>query len=183
MKRRYQILLGSLCIVGAGMWWFGRSGWIDRYVQDRAIAEIETKLGAKLSMRKLRIDIWSGRAVAEGVVVRGKESANEAPLFEAREMQIDAGLASFDQSRVELRGLILKEAKLHLVTYPDGTTNLPDPKTKIRERDVLESVVDWRLGRLEIEKGEFQWNEKRTPFEIKAQGFQVRMDYLPASRS
>ncbi len=183
MKRRYRVLLALLCLAGGGIWWMERSGWTDRYVMERAVSEVEKSLGAKLSIQKLRIDFWSGRVVAEGVVLRGKEGAGEPALFEAREVQIEVGFASFDKSRLDLRGLLLKEAKFHLVTYPDGTTNLPGPKIKSTDRGVLDSIVDWRLGRLEIEKGDFQWNEQRTPFEIKAREFKARMDYLPASRS
>ena len=183
MKRRYKVMLALGCVFGVGLWWFVQSGWTNRYVAERAIAEVEKSLGAKLSIQKLRIDIWNGRAIAEGVVLRGKEGAGEPALFEAGEIQIEAGFASFDSSRVDLRGLVLKEPKFNLVTYPDGTTNIPGPKMKGTERSVLESVIDWRLGRLEVEKGDFRWNEQRTPFEFQARGFVARMDYLPASRS
>ena len=183
MKRRYQVALALACVLGAGVWWFAQSGWTDRYVLERAVAEIEKSLGAKLSIQKLHIDIWRGRAVAEGVVLRGNEGAGEPALFEAREVQIEAGFGSFDKSRVDLRALVVKEPKFRLVTYPDGTTNLPGPKINSTDRKVLDGIVDWRLGRLEVEKGEFQWNEQRTPFEIRARGFNARMDYLPASRS
>ena len=107
MKRRYKVMLALGCVFGAGLWWFVQSGWTNRYVLERAIAEVEKSLGAKLSIQKLRIDIWNGRAIAEGVVLRGKEGAGEPALFEAREMQIEAGFASFDSSRVDLRGLVL----------------------------------------------------------------------------
>ncbi len=186
MRRRTKFalfLLGLVVLLAVGANWFLNSGQIDRYVVERAMLEVEKGLGAKLTIGKLKIDIWGGKAVVEDVVLRGREGAGEQALFTAKEIHIQTGLASLSASRIDLRGLIVKEPKLHLVTYADGTTNLPGPKSSGSNRGVLETIINWRLGKLEVERGEFRWNELKTPFEVRGEDVAVKMDYLPASRS
>lgn len=185
MRRRTKValfLLGLLVLLTIGANWFLNSGWIDRYIVERATLEVEKGLGAKLTVGKLRIDLWGGRAVVEDVVVRGREGTGEPPLFTAKEIQIRAGMASLSASRIDLRSLVVKQPKFHLITYPDGTTNLPGPKTRGSNQGVLETIINWRLGKLEVERGEFRWNELKTPFEVRGQDVAIKMDYLPASR-
>ncbi len=186
MSRRKKLLigLGCLLLVGiAALVWVVESGTINRYVVERAQAEIEKAIGAKLEVGKLHINVWQGRAVAEGVVLHGKEAAGEVPLFTAREVSLDAKLSSFRQGKVDLRGLTLKSPRISMITYADGTTNLPGPLVvKGTPINGLENLVDLRLGRLEVEKGEFSWDERRSQFSLSAKDFVARMDYLAASR-
>lgn len=186
MSLRRKLLIGLGCLLlGASLAlvWVLRSGTINRYVVERAQAEIEKAIGAKLEVGTLHIDVWQGRAVAEGVILHGKERAGEVPLFTAREVSLDARLSSFSQGKVDLRGLALKDPQIRIITYPDGTTNLPGPLMKKgTPTNGLENFVDLRLGRLEVEKGEFSWDERRAQFSLSAKDFVARMDYLAASR-
>ncbi len=186
MRRRTKLILSALALLltlAGGLSWFLNSGAIDRYVVERAILEVEKSIGARLIIGKIKIDVWGGRAVLEDITLRGKEAASEEPLFSAKQIQIQAGLASLSASRVDLRGLLVKEPKFHLVTYPDGTTNIPGPKIRTNDRGALETIINWRLGKLEVEHGEFRWNEVRTPFEVRGQDISMKMDYVTASRS
>ena len=186
MRRRTKFalwVLGLMLLLAGGLSWFTSSGYIDRYVLERAVLEVEKSIGAKLVIGKLKIDVWGGRAVMEDVILRGKEAAGEQPLFSAKQIQIQAGLASLSASRVDLRGLLIKEPVIHLVTYPDGTTNIPGPKTRNSNRGALETLINWRLGKLEVERGEFRWNEIKTPFEVQARDILAKMEYVTASRS
>lgn len=184
LRRKLLIGLGCLLLVGCtALVWVVQSGAINRYVVERAQAEIEKAIGAKLEVGKLHIEVWKGRAVAERVVLHGKEAAGEVPFFTAREVSIDAKLSSFGQGKVDLRGLALKDPHVRFITYSDGTTNLPGPfKTRGTPTNGLENFVNLRLGHLEVEKGEFSWDERRAQFSISAQDFMARMDYLSASR-
>ena len=72
MNRRRKLLIGLGCLLlvaSAVMVWVVKSGTINRYVVERAQAEIERAIGAKLEVGKLHINVWQGRAVAEGVVL------------------------------------------------------------------------------------------------------------------
>ncbi len=186
MRRRTRLALwalGILLALAGGAIWFLRSGYIDRYILERAVLEVEKSIGAKLVVGKLSFDFWAGRAVIEDVILRGKEASSEQPLFSAKQIQIQAGLASLSASRVDLRSLVIKEPVFQLLTYADGTTNIPGPKLRDSNRSTLETIINWRLGRLEIEHGEFRWNETRTPFEVRGQDVSAKMDYVAASRS
>lgn len=186
MRRRTRLALwaiGLMILLAGGTVWFLSSGYIDRYILERAVLEVEKSTGAKLVAGKLRIDFWAGRAVIENVVLHGKEPATEQPLFSAKQIQIQAGLASLSASRVDLRSLIIKDPIFRLLTYPDGTTNIPGPKLRGGDRGALETIVNWRLGKFQIERGEFRWNDIRTPFEVRGQDIAAKMDYVAASRS
>ena len=184
-RRKLLIALATIALMGSGaVVWFLQSGWINRYVIERAQAEVEKLTGAKLELGQVRIDPWRGKATIDGVVLHGKEAAGEQPLFTAREVTIDARISSFSRDKIDLRGLTLKEPRFRLITYSDGTTNLPGPKMATAStKTALETFADLRLGHLDVEKGEFSWNERKTPFSLSAKDFLARVDYLPASRS
>jgi translocation and assembly module TamB len=185
-KRRWKPILAMALILGAIFTttaiWFINSGWIENYIVTRAKAEVEKTLGAKLSIGKLRLDYWQGRAIISTIQIQGKEPANAPPLFSASEVQLAASLASFSQSRIDLRSLTLKNPKFNIITFPDGSTNIPGPKVKNTGGRALDTIVNWRLGRLEIENGEFSWNHQVTPFEVNASNVKARLDYLAPSR-
>ncbi|WP_031498492.1 translocation/assembly module TamB domain-containing protein [Bryobacter aggregatus] len=186
MSRRRKVLLAFLCLLlmaGAGAYWFLNSGWLDRYIVERAKAEVEKALGAKLEIQSLRIDLWRGRAVAAGVTLHGMEKPGDPPMFHADEADIEIGLATFSRTKVDLRGLVLKQPTFRLITYPDGTTNWPKIQARTgAQQNGLESILNLRLGHLDVENGEFSWDEQRTKFDINAKNFAATMDYLPASR-
>lgn len=186
MTRRKNFLIAVAAVVTlatvAGVW-VVKSGWLEDYIVRRAKQEVEQGLGAKLEIGKLRLDVWRGRATIDNFVVRGKETASEPALIQAKQLRIDIGLRSFSQSRVDLRGLALDEAKIRIVEYADGTTNIPTPRRKTQGRPVLETIVNWRLGKLDVNRGEFSYNDQKTPFSIGAEDFKLHVDYLLASRS
>jgi translocation and assembly module TamB len=182
MKRRYKALLGVVGLLGLTAVWFVNSGRLEQYVVERLKGEVERSLGAKLEMESMKIELWRGRVSIGGLVLHGKEGAGEEPLFRAKRIQIDAGLQSLSASRVDLRALEVVEPRFHLIHYADGTTNLPGPK-KRGGKGALEQIVDWRLGKLSIEKGNFEWNERQIPFALRGDDVVAKMDYLIASRS
>jgi len=185
LRRRYKYiaaLLIALLVAFTGATWFLHSGWLEDYIVRRAKEEVQKTLGATLTMGKLTIDLWGTNATIDSVEIRGKEPASAPPLFSAKRVQLAASLSTLSNSRVDLRAISLVEPKFNIITFPDGTTNIPGPKAKSSNSKVLQSVVNWRLGRLDIEKGEFSWNEQRTPFSVAATDIKARLDYLPPSR-
>jgi translocation and assembly module TamB len=181
-KRILYALAALLLLCTAGVYWFLQSDRLNTYVLERACIEVEKALGAKLEIRSLKIDVFRGRAIAEGVTLTGKEGAGQEPLFAASRIEMDAGIASFSRRRVDLRAIRIADAKVRIVTLEDGTTNIPGPKTSSAQGP-LQGLINLRLGRLDVTNGSFGWNERRTPFELHADGFNTRMDYLPASRA
>lgn len=186
MRRRWKLLIALailLAVLIGSATWFLNSGWIENYVTQRAQAEVEKAMGAKLTFGKLRFDYLRGRVIIESVVARGNEPATGQPLFTARQIQLDIGFSALSQSRVDLRAVSVLDPKLFIIAYPNGTTNIPGPAVKIPGPRPLEHLVNWRLGRVTLQKGELKWNEIRTPFEVDATGVQASMDYLAPSRT
>ncbi|MBM3760503.1 MAG: hypothetical protein FJW36_09685 [Acidobacteria bacterium] len=182
-KRRIYILLAFFALLSGAAWWFFNSGAIESYIITRAQAEVEKALGAKLTIGQIRLNLLKGQAIVNDVTIRGTEPAAGQPFLHTQSATLDFSLSTLSSSRVDLRALSIAAPKIYVITYPNGTTNLPGPKVKTRGRTILENLVNLHLGKLNITNGEFRWNEQRTPFDFNSTGVLAKLDYLPPSRT
>lgn len=187
-KRRWRrialVCLTLLLLCAAGLYWLRGSGIIEQYIRERAIAEVAKAMGARLELGTLRLDFWRGQATIDGITIHGKEPADSKPLFTAKTVVLSIRIASFSRSRIDLRALTIESPRINLITLPDGTTNLPTPPTQsASSAGTLQSLIDLRLGRLDITGGEFSWNYQPTPFQVNATDLKARLDFLAPSRT
>jgi translocation and assembly module TamB len=69
---------------------------------------------------------------------------------------------------------------IHLIVYPDGSTNQPSPKIKQTPNGELEKLFALRADHLSIVDGELLLNERRIPLEVDANRVAASMAYIAA---
>ena len=65
----------------------------------------------------------------------------------------------FWSPRVLLRDLELTQPQIHLIVYPDGSTNQPQPRKKT-ETHPLDTLFDLQAGHVEVEHGVFDYDNR-----------------------
>ena len=64
---------------------------------------------------------------------------------------------------------MLERPVIHIIVYPDGTTNQPQPAVKkTSDQTPVEQLFGLRIRRLEVRKGELIWNDQRVPLDFPA---------------
>src|SRR5207249_1397220 len=119
------------------------------------IAEVQDATGGRVEVASFAFDWTHLRADVTNFVIHGTEAPSEAPLFRTRWVQVELRvLGLFKKEKIELASLIVDEPQANVIVYPDGRTNIPEPKIKHKSNKTgLETVVDLAIRRFQIRNG------------------------------
>ena len=71
---------------------------------------------------------------------------------------------------------------IHLIVYPDGSTNQPQPRTKASSsRSLTDTIFDLQVGRTEVNDGVAIVNQRTIPFNLRADNTGVIVTYAAAT--
>jgi translocation and assembly module TamB len=172
--------LGVVLVVGGIL--VLRTQGFQNFVKQKIISTTEDSTGGKVDIGSFEFDWTHLRATIRNFVLHGTEPASEQPLFRASLIQVDLKLfPSFGQI-VDLTALLVDTPQANLIVAPDGTTNVPTPKVKsTSNKSGLETIVDLRIGRFDVEHGSAAFNEKKTQFTAKGENLRALLQYNQAS--
>ncbi len=185
MSRRRKFWLGfGLAVIGlvalaiaAGVL-LVRSAWFSEKVRQRILREVEQSTGGRAEIGAFHFDWREMRAEARSFVLRGTEGPGERPLFEARLVQVGLKIVSALLRDIDISLLRLEQPKIHIIVYPDGATNLPQPPVARRSsRNAIEQMLDLSIGELSIEGGLLAVNSRLIPLDLNGAELRARLFY------
>src|SRR5215471_18121002 len=160
-----------------------QSGWFHEYVRKRIVAQLERATGSRVELGGFSFRAETLTARVAPVVLHGKEGANEAPLLRADSVSLGLRIISVLERRIDLASLIVDKPRVHVVIYPDGSTNLPSPLLS-GERSWAEDLIDFTVRRYEIKDGLVEYDDRKIPLALRGEGLELRMDRrTPAYRA
>lgn len=155
-----------------------QTAWFRNFVRDKIIAVTEESTGGRVELSSFGFDLWHLRATLNNFVLHGKEAASEPPLFQAKLLQVDLKLFSGLKQAVDLRSLLIDKPAANVIVYPDGTTNVPEPKVKKpSDKSGLETVVDLAVGHFELRDGALLFAQQKLPLTGKGDNLRAQLDY------
>jgi translocation and assembly module TamB len=182
------VLLG-LAAIGLYLW--ASSAQFENLVRKHLIHEIETSTGGRAEIASFHWNLFRLEAEADGLVVHGLEAPGEAPYAQAERLRVQISVLGFWSPRILLRDLEILHPQLHLIVYPDGSTNQPNPRTQQKPgKPAIDRLFDLKAGQVEVEQGvleydnrasNFDYQSRRIPLDFTASDLSLRMVYLPAS--
>src|SRR5579872_2092093 len=135
MSRPYRILtivgasiLGLMIVLVVASILVMRTTWFHNFVREKIIATVEDSSGGKVEIGSFEFDWTHLRATIRNFVLHGTERAGQAPLFQADLIQLDLSLFSGIAHMIDLRALQVAHPQANVIVYPDGKTNVPEPK-------------------------------------------------------
>ncbi len=186
-RRIAWVVLGSLAAIVllglAGGILVLRSDWFHEKVRARIISTVETATGGRAEVGDFRFDWKQLRAEVDRFVLHGNEPADRPPLFRAASVVLGLKIVSALRRDVDLQYLEVKDPHIYLIVYPDGHTNVPEPKIKSKAaRTPAETLLDLAVGRFQIENGVFEVEARgQTPFDASGRNLNAKFRYDPAS--
>ncbi len=177
-------LAGLLLVLVVAALIIVRTDRFQNFVRDKIIASTEEATGGKVDLDSFAFD-WSRGATARNFVIHGTEPAGAAPLFRARQIHVELRLLSGVKHAVDLRSVTLDEPRANIIVYPDGTTNIPEPKVKTKSSDKtgLDTVVDLAIGKFEIRNGAVTFASHTTPIDARGENLTAQLFYNVAPPS
>src|SRR6185437_12061885 len=122
-------LAGLLIVIAIAAVVLVHSAWFHDKVRERIVFELEKATGGRAELGSYSLDWRDLRATVDNLVLHGKESPDQAPLFRASSITVGLKIVSLWKRDIDIALLAVQRPEVHIYVAPDGTTNLPSPKT------------------------------------------------------
>ncbi|MGB6193373.1 MAG: translocation/assembly module TamB domain-containing protein [Terracidiphilus sp.] len=169
--------------------WMNSSGF-EKLVRARLIAAIQSATGGQVEIASFHWRPLDLEAEAGGLVLHGREASNEAPYAKIDLLRVQISVLGFFSPRILLRDLEITRPALHLIVYPDGSTNQPSPaRPHAAGKGALNKLFDLHARRVALEEGtldyenraaKFDFQNRHIPLNFAANDVSLRMAYVPA---
>ena len=137
---RYFLLvsLATILLLAAAAWYVTTDSF-QSMVRHRLVAELERVSGGRVELASLHTVPFRLQVEMRGLTIHGRETANDTPYIHVDSLIAEIKVISLLETRFGFATLILEQPKLHIIVYPDGATNQPEPhpsgEKKIRSKN------------------------------------------------
>ena len=155
-----------------------QTDWFRQYVRQKIISATEESTGGKVDLASFAFDWRHLQAVVTGFVIHGAEPPGTAPFLSARRVQLDIRLFTSMHHLLDLAYLGIEQPQANVIVFPDGHTNIPNPKEKSSSNKTpLETVVDLAVDHFDLSNGLVTVSSQRQPLDIRGNNLQVQLWY------
>jgi translocation and assembly module TamB len=194
-RRHVPLAIGSIVVLsvllGLELYFYASSEAFQNKVRQRLSLAIETAFGGRVEIGSFHWRLLSLEAEAGGVVIHGREASGEAPYARIEHLRAKVSILGIFSPSVRLSELEVKGPALHLIVYPDGETNQPHPRLKIKSsKTPIERLFDLKAGRVSVENGSFDidnraarfdFQDRHIPLDFRAANVTVGLSYVQAA--
>jgi len=155
-----------------------QTDWFRAYVKQKIIASTEDSTGGKVDLDSFAFDWRHMRAVVTGFVIHGNEPADAAPFLSARRVQLDIRLFTSIHHVLDLTYLGIEQPQANVIVFPDGRTNIPNPKQASTSNETpLETVVNLAVDHFELTDGLLTVASQKQALNIRGKDLKAELSY------
>jgi len=177
-RRWWKYLLALFAVVFlcvASLLFYTTTNSFQSLVRRRLVAEVERITGGRAQVGSLHTIPFRLQFEVRDITVHGRESATDVPLAHADGIVARLKITSLLRSELAFEELILDQPVIHLMFYPDGSTNFPKRSTAITGPTSIEQLFALSINRLELRHGHLIWDDQTIPAQS------LRSRYLAAN--
>ena len=175
MRRRTKRLLilgaifGFMAIVAPlAIYIWASSAETENLVRNWMTLWMEQATGGRVEIATFHWRLLSLQADAGGVVIHGHESRDEEPAAMVGRLSVSFSIVGLWSPRVLLRDLEIDKPAFHVIVYPDGTTNLPQPrKARAPGGPNLNTLFDIQAGHVLVQHGVVDYENRAASFDVQ----------------
>lgn len=158
--------------------WYVTTESFQRFVRRRVIASAEKITGGRVELGELHTIPFRLRVDARDLTIHGHEGADQAPFLHVDRVQAEMKIISILSKTVGLHELELDHPVVHIIDYPNGTSNAPVPQASLSTGEgPLEELLSLAVSRVEMKNGELLWQDKKVPFDFAARDLGLQLTY------
>ena len=188
----FSVLIGAVLLAVASVifYFWASSSLVEGFVRQRLVAYLETATGGRVEIASFHWRLLNLEADASGLVIHGREAPGEAPYAQVEGLRAQISILGLWSPRILLRDLEISRPALHVIVYPDGSTNQPRPrKPRKLGKSALDTFFDLQAGRISVRQGvlhyenraaAFDFQNRFIPLDFDAENLALLMGYLPA---
>jgi translocation and assembly module TamB len=179
-RRLWVYLLASalsILVLLAGLGWYITTPSFQAMVRRRLVAELQRVTGGRVELGSFHTTPLRLRVEVRDLTIHGREAAGEIPYAHVDRVVADVKIISVLGFEFGFSSLVLDRPVIHLIVYPDGSTNQPTPKVQPASQGAIQKLFALSIRRLEVRRGEFIWNNQSMPLDFVANDISADMTY------
>ena len=158
--------------------WYVTTDSFQRRVRQRVIASAEKLTGGRVELGELHTIPFRLRVDARNLTIHGREGPDQAPFLRVDRLQAEMKIISLLSTTVGLHSLVLEHPVIHIIDYPDSSTNAPVPQaSRSSGQGPVEQLISLAVSHLEVGQGELLWEDRKAPFEFAARDLALVLNY------
>ncbi len=181
-RRSWWKLFRLFCIfsvVALGLLgWYVTTDSFQQAIRRRVVAALEKATGGRVEIGQLHSIPFRLRVDVRDLIIHGREAADQAPLLRVDRLQAEIKIISLLSSEIGLRSLTVEHPVVHIIVYPDGSTNQPAPAvSRSTPTEPAEELFALSVSHIEVQRGELRWDENRIPLDFDARDVGLLLHY------
>src|SRR5581483_8940593 len=153
--------------------------WFSNFVREKIVSVTEESTGGVVEIGSFQFDWMHLTARIRNFVLHGTEPKTADPLARIRLLEVRLKLFSGLKHMVDLQYVGIDQPQVDLIVFPDGKTNIPEPKVKKQPSQTsgLQTVVDLAIGKFQITNGLLEYSQQKTPFSARGENLRALLTY------
>ena len=183
--RRLFILAGlAIGLLLVGLLFYLNSGSFRETVRQRVISELRQMTGGKVEVESFTWNLSTLHFEALNVTIHGREAVGEVPYAHADRIGVNVKIVSFFTRKISLESVAIDNFVLHLMVYPDGTTNQPPPQPSAPSNGApTQNLFDLAVKQIAVRQGTLMLDQERIPFDLDGKDISAGMNYVPSQKA
>jgi translocation and assembly module TamB len=172
----WLMLAGALALAGIG--WYSTTESFRTLVRERLISTLERATGGRVELGSIHVVPFHFQIEVRDLTIHGREQPGEVPYAHVNSLMAQIKILSLARTELGLHYVVLDHPVIHIIIYPDGTTNQPEPLIKQGSQEPpVERLFALSITHLEVRSGELIWGDRRLPLDFDLQDVSADMSY------
>ncbi|MFB3814131.1 MAG: translocation/assembly module TamB domain-containing protein [Terriglobales bacterium] len=177
-RLKYALIVAFVLGLFISAAWYLSSARFNTWMRAKAIANLEQMTGGRVELKSFTWSLARLQFEARDLTIHGREAAGELPYAHADRLLVRISILSLLGRRIGLRSVELERPVIHLIVYPDGSTNQPTPKRKLDSNGAVQELFDLAVRRAVVRGGLLHLNDHRIPLDLTAENVALTMNYV-----
>ncbi len=171
------LVLAGLLLLG-GLAWYATTDSFQAMVRRRLVAELERVTGGRVELGGFHTIPLRFRVEIRDLTIHGREPASEVPYAHVDSLIAQVKIISVLGAEFGFNSIVLEHPVIHVIVYPDGTTNQLEPKLpRSSEKNPVEQLFSLSIDHLDVRRGELLWNNQRVRLDFSVRDVSAGMSY------
>ncbi|MFZ0691673.1 MAG: translocation/assembly module TamB domain-containing protein [Acidobacteriaceae bacterium] len=159
--------------------WYMNTPWFENQVRRVLIAELAKSTGGRVELKKFSWRPTHLELEADDLTIHGLEGPGQIPYAHVDRLYVRLQIISLFRRKIGLNYLEGDHPVIHLIVYPDGSTNQPKPKHPSTGNATSE-IFNLAAGRAVVIDGVAILNQRQIPFNLAVDHLAAQISYVPS---
>jgi len=157
--------------------WYATTDSFQLMVRQRLANELERITGGRVELGSIHTIPFRFTVDVRDLTIHGKEAADQVPYAHVDRLIARVKLISVLGAEFGFDSLVAEHLVIHVITYPDGSTNQPEPKVRASQTSPAQRLFSTSIGHLEVRRGDLLFNDQKLPLDFSAEDISANLDY------